>query len=172
MTNNKLTPQLIQEIYEETVSAECFETENVDACFDLLCKMDEAGGLSHVVRKLIDMVRAKDYELQKYQHEVPGGLFELQNIKSDARAVSTRLADALTRNSQQAIRIGIYERIYGPLRECPGEDSIYPAGQHTHGRKTFYCLSGHHHIGEYMFGPDEMASHTHSVTGGENDTDR
>lgn len=125
--------------------------------------------------QIIDRIRAAILgleNLQEYQQEVPGGLFELQNIKSDARAVSTRLADALTRNSQQAIRIGIYERIYGPLRECPGEDSIYPAGQHTHGRKTFYCLSGHHHIGEYMFGPDEMASHTHSVTGGENDTDR
>ncbi|WP_431648736.1 hypothetical protein [Enterobacter hormaechei] len=103
-------------------------------------------------------------ELQEYRKELPGGLFELQNIKSDARAISTRLKDALTRNSKQAIKIGVYERIYGPLRECPGEASIYPAGQHSHGCKTFFCLAGHHHIGEYMFG-----SHTHSVTGGKND---
>lgn len=67
MTINKLTPQLMQEIYEEAVSAECFERENVDsACFDLLCKMDEAGGLSHVVRKLIDMTRAKEVEHLEY----------------------------------------------------------------------------------------------------------
>lgn len=59
--------------------------------------------------------------------------------------------------------IKVYERIYGPLRECPGEASIYPAGQHSHGCKTFYCLSGHHHIGEYMF---ENGSHTHTITSG------
>lgn len=147
MTTNELTAELIQDIYDEAVSAECFERENVDAaCFDLLCEMDKAGGLSHVVRKLIDMVRAKDYELQEYRKEIPNGLFELQNIK-----------------------IGVYERIYGQLRECPGEASIYPVGQHTHGCKTFYCLSGHHHIGEYMFAPDQINSHTHSVTGGKND---
>lgn len=73
MTINKLTPQLIQEIYEEAVSAECFERENVDsACFDLLCKMDEAGGLSHVVRKLIDMTRAKDAEIPEYRKDLAG----------------------------------------------------------------------------------------------------
>lgn len=85
------------------------------------------------------------------------------------RELAKLLEDALTRNSEQAAKIGIYERIYGPLRECPGEASIYPVGQHTHGCKTFYCLSGHHHIGEYMFGPDQINTHTHSVTGGKND---
>lgn len=68
MTNNNLTDELMQEIYEEAVSAECFERASVDAaCFDLLCKADEAGGLSRTVRVLIDMVRAGRAELQEYR---------------------------------------------------------------------------------------------------------
>lgn len=35
------------------------------ASFDLLCKMDDAGGTAHVVRKLIDMLRALSQELQE-----------------------------------------------------------------------------------------------------------
>lgn len=69
---NKLTSELIQDIYEEAVSAECFERKNVDsACFDLLCKMDEAGGLSHVIRKLIDIARAKELKLEEYRKAEP-----------------------------------------------------------------------------------------------------
>lgn len=83
------------------------------------------------------------------------------------------IADALEGLNADRMKVRVYETIYGPLRTCPGEDSIYPAGQHTHGCRTFYCLAGHHHIGEYMFGPDQINSHSHSltvsVTGGEND---
>lgn len=72
MSNIELTDELMQDIYDEAVSAECFERRNVDsACFDLLCKMDEAGGLSHVVRVLIDMARANQAELQEYRKELP-----------------------------------------------------------------------------------------------------
>lgn len=70
---NKLTSELIQDIYEEAVSAECFERKNVDsACFDLLCKMDEAGGLSHVVRVLIDMARAPRAEITTGGYDLNG----------------------------------------------------------------------------------------------------
>jgi hypothetical protein len=73
MTNNNLTDELMQEIYEEAVSAECFERANVDAaCFDLLCKTDEAGGLSRTVRVLIDMVRAGRAELEQYRMSASG----------------------------------------------------------------------------------------------------
>ncbi|EOS93103.1 3'-5' exoribonuclease [Erwinia tracheiphila] len=49
-----------------------------------------------------------------------------------------------------------------PIRPCPGEMSIYPFGQHTHGCRTFLCNLGHNHIGEYMFGPKTgNCSHEH-----------
>lgn len=95
MTINTLTTQLMQEIYEEAVSAECFERENVDsACFDLLCKMDEAGGLSHVVRKLIDMTRAKEVELQEYRKTQKPVMFIDGDISpTDAEKLAAAIRD-------------------------------------------------------------------------------
>lgn len=58
-TPETLTPQLLQDIYDEVVAAEYASRAGAQmADFDLLCKADEAGGIAHVVRKLIDMVRA------------------------------------------------------------------------------------------------------------------
>ncbi|MBC6554948.1 hypothetical protein GW721_02910 [Citrobacter braakii] len=80
-------------------------------------------------------------------------------------------------NSKQAVKIGIYERIYGLLRECPGGDSIYsvapiegeciPHGVLAHtGCISFYCNFGHLHIAE----PAAFTGcHTHSLSGGTND---
>ncbi|EDV1048309.1 TPA: hypothetical protein R8G59_002681 [Citrobacter freundii] len=80
-------------------------------------------------------------------------------------------------NSKQAFKIGIYERIYGLLRECPGAGSIYsvapiegeciPHGVLAHiGCISFYCNLGHLHIAE----PAAFTGcHTHSLNGGTND---
>ncbi|WP_275146860.1 hypothetical protein [Citrobacter freundii] len=79
--------------------------------------------------------------------------------------------------SKQSVKIGIYERIYGLLRECPGTDSIYsvapiegeciPHGVLAHiGCISFYCNLGHLHIAE----PTAFTGcHTHSLSGGTND---
>ncbi|HBN5192027.1 TPA: hypothetical protein MD734_002787 [Citrobacter freundii] len=80
-------------------------------------------------------------------------------------------------NSKQSVKIGIYERIYGPLRECPGTDSIYsvapiegeciPHGVLAHiGCISFYCNLGHLHIAEPVA---FTGCHTHSLSGGAND---
>lgn len=52
-------------------------------------------------------------KLREFCKEVPGGIFEIQNIKSDNRALSKRLSDALERNSRQAVE----------LQECCRADS-------------------------------------------------
>ncbi|EPZ0322139.1 TPA: hypothetical protein ACY3HR_004613 [Citrobacter freundii] len=66
MTTNKLTDEQLQEIYGEAVSCELAEKNGAYmASFDLLCKMDDVGGTAHVVRKLIDMLRAERVELQE-----------------------------------------------------------------------------------------------------------
>ncbi|WP_407223872.1 hypothetical protein [Enterobacter roggenkampii] len=57
-------------------------------------------------------------ELQEYRKELPGGLFELQNIKSDARSISRKLGDALERNSRQAIEIQEYKKAEPDIKTC------------------------------------------------------
>lgn len=81
------------------------------------------------------------------------------------------------RGSKQIAKAEIYERIYGSLRECPGESSIYSAtpsaGEHiphgvlAHtGSVSFYCNFGHLHIAELAA---ITGCHTHSLSGGIND---
>lgn len=66
LTEDALTPEFIQELYSVAVSCEIAERSGAYmASFDLLCKADDAVGIAHVVRKLIDMVRANDIELQE-----------------------------------------------------------------------------------------------------------
>lgn len=82
MTTNKLTDEQLQEIYGEAVSCELAEKNGAYmASFDLLCKMDDVGGTAHVVRKLIDMLRAERVELQ-----------ERRKTDSQAQATLNRLA--------------------------------------------------------------------------------
>lgn len=55
----KPTEQQLQEIYEEAVSAECTEKQGEEMpSFDLLCRLDEVGGLAHFIRTMIEMARA------------------------------------------------------------------------------------------------------------------
>jgi hypothetical protein len=55
----KPTEQQLQDIYEEAVSAECAEKQGEEmSSFDLLCKLDEAGGLATFIRTMIDTLRA------------------------------------------------------------------------------------------------------------------
>ncbi|HHR0645635.1 hypothetical protein [Klebsiella pasteurii] len=66
MTNNKLTEKLLQELYSTAVSCEVAEREGAYmASFDMLCKANDAGGIAHLVRKLIDMLRAERIERQE-----------------------------------------------------------------------------------------------------------
>lgn len=70
----------------------------------------------------------------------------------------------------------VYERIYGPLRKCPGPDSIYSAtpsvGEHVPhgicvhtGCLEFYCEFGHLHLEPVPY----PGCHAHSLNGGKND---
>jgi hypothetical protein len=61
MTISTLTTEDIQEIYESAVHEEA--TGSDEANFVLACKLDDGGGTGAVIRKLIDMVRARDVEL-------------------------------------------------------------------------------------------------------------
>lgn len=55
----KATEQQLQEIYEEAVSAEIADRNGVEmAYFDLLCKLDEVGGMATFIRTMIEQVRA------------------------------------------------------------------------------------------------------------------
>lgn len=56
-----ISSEQVQEIYEAAVHEEA--TGDEDASFDLLCKLDDAGGTGATIRKLIDMVRARDVDL-------------------------------------------------------------------------------------------------------------
>ena len=57
----KPTEQQLQDIYEEAVSAECAEKQGEEmSSFDLLCRLDEVGGLAHFIRTMIEMARAGD----------------------------------------------------------------------------------------------------------------
>lgn len=58
-----LTTDTMQEIYEAAVHAEAVGDEQ-DACFELLCKLEDIGGTGATIRKLIDMVRAANQEAQ------------------------------------------------------------------------------------------------------------
>lgn len=66
MTNNQLTEDVLQGIYTAAVSGEIAEkNEEAMSAFDLLCAADAAGGIAHLVRKLIDELRADRAELQE-----------------------------------------------------------------------------------------------------------
>ncbi|HHQ6598094.1 TPA: hypothetical protein ACSTLU_004400 [Serratia fonticola] len=61
MTISTLTTEDVQELYESAVHEEA--TGSDEAGFVLSCKLDDAGGTGAVIRKLIDIVRARDVEL-------------------------------------------------------------------------------------------------------------
>lgn len=83
MTNNKLTDERLQEIYGEAVSCELAEKNGAYmASFDLLCKMDDVGGTAHVVRKLIDMLRAERVELQELRRNYLALRGEIEDVRS------------------------------------------------------------------------------------------
>ncbi len=56
-----LTTEAMQEIYESAVHSEA-TGDDQDAQFELLCKLEDVGGTSATIRKLIDMVRAANRE--------------------------------------------------------------------------------------------------------------
>jgi transcription antitermination factor NusA-like protein len=57
-----LTTEAMQEIYEAAVHVEAVGDDQ-DACFELLCKLEDVGGTGATIRKLIDMVRAATREV-------------------------------------------------------------------------------------------------------------
>lgn len=66
MTISTITTEQMQAIYDVAVRSEHAEKQldgDGDGCFDLLCEMEATGGAAATVRKLIDMVRARDVEL-------------------------------------------------------------------------------------------------------------
>ncbi|QNO00932.1 hypothetical protein phiBZS1_p38 [Serratia phage vB_SspM_BZS1] len=57
-----LTTEVLQEIYEAAVHSEASGSQEAE--FELLCKLEDAGGTSATIRKLIDLVRAANREAQ------------------------------------------------------------------------------------------------------------
>ncbi|HEJ7990189.1 TPA: hypothetical protein SMI27_000827 [Serratia liquefaciens] len=57
-----LTTEAMQEIYEAAVHSEASGSQEAE--FELLCKLEDIGGTSAIIRKLIDMVRAANREAQ------------------------------------------------------------------------------------------------------------
>ncbi|NDO81489.1 hypothetical protein CJP72_12135 [Citrobacter sp. NCU1] len=129
-------------------------------------------------RKMVDRHAREGDAAQQAVHTVLlKALLELQERRKTDSAYPVAWTAKDVRNSQLATRVGIYERIYGSLRECPGPNSIYsvapsgnehvPHGICAHvGCISFYCNFGHLHLGE----PDaSQGRHTHSLSGGKND---
>ena len=58
-----LTTERLQDIYEAAVHVEA-TLNDPDAEFELLCKLEDVGGTSATIRKLIDLVRAANREAQ------------------------------------------------------------------------------------------------------------
>lgn len=88
-----------------------------------------------------------------------------------------QLSDSLEGLHAEAQKVQVYEKIYGPLRECPGEDSIYSEPPTGHGPSLHglcchlgcipsYCSRGHLHLLDF---DPSTGVHTHSFTGGKND---
>lgn len=98
--NSQLTTELMQEVYEVAVSCELGERNNAYmASFDLLCKLDDVGGVAHAVRKLIDMLRAEHAEHQQLRcsylalrgeiEDVQSQLFEAENLAKEGLCFSS-----------------------------------------------------------------------------------
>lgn len=71
-----ISTEQTQEIYEAAVHEEA--TGNEGAAFELLCKLDDAGGTGATIRKLIDMVRARDVELLAVKEAQPVFFIEIE----------------------------------------------------------------------------------------------
>lgn len=57
-----LTTEAMQEIYEAAVHSEASGSQEAE--FELLCKLEDIGGTSATIRKLIDIARAANRETQ------------------------------------------------------------------------------------------------------------
>lgn len=96
LTEGALTPEFIQELYSVAVSCEIAERSGAYmASFDLLCKADDAVGIAYVVRKLIDMVRANDVELQELHRSCLA-------LRGEIEDVQAQLYEAENRNNADA----------------------------------------------------------------------
>lgn len=99
LTEGALTPEFIQELYSVAVSCEIAERSGAYmASFDLLCKADDAVGIAHVVRKLIDMVRANDVELQELRRNYLALRGEIEDVRA-------QLYEAENRNEADAAEL-------------------------------------------------------------------
>lgn len=76
MTISTLTTKDIQLIYESAVHDEA--TKSDESGFVLDCVLDDAGGTGAVIRKLIDMVRARDADLLAVREAQPVFFIEIE----------------------------------------------------------------------------------------------
>lgn len=82
MTISKVTTEQMQDIYDAAVRVEFNEKqgESEDATFDFLCVMGaDLAEVSATVRKLIDMIRARDAELLAVREAAPYGYLREHN---------------------------------------------------------------------------------------------
>ncbi|EJI1745511.1 hypothetical protein NDG12_002515 [Salmonella enterica] len=99
LTEGALTPEFIQELYSVAVSCEIAERSGAYmTSFDLLCKADDAVGIAHVVRKLIDMVRANDVELRELRRNYLA-------LRGEIEDVQAQLYEAENRNEADAAEL-------------------------------------------------------------------
>jgi hypothetical protein len=80
-----LTTEAMQEIYEAAVHVEAVGDDQ-DACFELLCKLEDVGGTGATIRKLIDMVRAATREAQPVGEEEINAALRLHRLKVEGHS--------------------------------------------------------------------------------------
>ena len=111
MTNNQLTDDFLQDAYVVAVSCEVAEREGAYmASFDLLCKLDDAGGTAHVVRKLIDMLRAERGELQELRRNYLALRGEIEGVRGELYEAE-KLADTYAAELQEHRKAGTREAV-------------------------------------------------------------
>ncbi len=93
MTNIQLTEEFLQGIYTVAVSGEIAEKNKEPmSAFDLLCAADAAGGIAHLVRKLIDELRADRAVLQERRKadSEPVGTLSVRAMSYNGKKIGTQ----------------------------------------------------------------------------------
>lgn len=116
-----MTPntEAMQEIYEAAVHAEA-TGDDQDACFELLCKLENIGGTGATIRTLIDMVRAANREAQPVEWGSPKtvrqliGQLQTLDPSMETTALLRMPADILDGNAIRRVPITIsFEKLDG-----------------------------------------------------------
>lgn len=125
MTNIQLTEEFLQGIYTVAVSGEIAEKNKEPmSAFDLLCAADAAGGIAHLVRKLIDELRADRAVLQERRKadSEPVGTLSVRAMSYNGKKIGTQFGFV---HSDAAMKIaeGDYP-LYLHAQPAPERDQV------------------------------------------------